>query len=193
MLTEKERPLVTEAQYKALGKFRRYLVDHGRFMIVMDRESEREYLHRYYPFYPESRHRKNKDIDANIFLHQFMLSDDPVFHDHPWNWYRSIIVKGGYWEHTPWGTFWRGVGHTRYVDCERYRRVNDDPDAPFIPANLHWVEIIKPGDTWTVFMRGRETHDWGFVPKPYTGEWIQHDEYLEMMKRQKGCTSKSTT
>lgn len=186
MLTARERPLVTEAQYKALGKFHRYLVDHGRFAIINDRENVREYLHRYYPVHPDSKHRRRKDIDANLFLHQFMLSDDPVFHDHPWSWYRSVIVKGGYWEHTPWGIFKRTVGHVRRVDCEVWRHYEDDKDAPSIPANLHWVEIFKPGGTWTVFMRGPTTHEWGFVPNPEDGKWIQHDEYLTMMEKKNG-------
>lgn len=172
------RPLVTETQYKALGKFHRYLADHGRFMIVNDRDGVREYLHRYYPFHAESRFRTNKDISTNIMLHQFMLSDEPVYHSHPWNWYRSIVIKSYYWEHSPWGTFKRKAGDMRYVDCEVYRHLHDDPDAPWLPANLHWIEIPKPGQTWTVFMRGRETHRWGFVPKPHTGEWIDHEDYL---------------
>ena len=29
-----------------------------------------------------------------------MRSDDPIMHNHPWAFF-TVILKGGYWEHTP--------------------------------------------------------------------------------------------
>lgn len=179
------RPLVTEEQYANLDSFHRHLADHGRFSIINDRDNLREYLRRYYPFHSDSTYRKKQDIGANVFIHQFMLSDDPVFHDHPWDWYISVILKGGYWEHTPWGIFKRTAGDVRRVDCSVWRRLGDDPKAPFLPGNLHWAEVFKPGQTWTLFIRGRTTHDWGFVPNPNDGKWISHLTYLEQMRKDK--------
>ena len=51
--------------------------------------------------------------------------------------YATLILKGGYWEHTPEGKFWRGPGHFRY-------RKSDD---------LHRLELAKDenGNVFTQF------------------------------------------
>lgn len=36
-----------------------------------------------------------------IKLHNIMMNDDDCVHDHPWS-FLSIILKGGYWEFTPY-------------------------------------------------------------------------------------------
>ncbi len=156
---------------------------HGRKLIIMDRDNIRPYLERYYVMWPDSVKRERKDIPFNGFLHRFMLSDDPVFHNHPWDWYRTVILKGGYWEHTPWGTFWRGPGHTRLVRGGQWIPYNkEDPNSPNIPSDSHWIEIPKSGETWTFFMRGRTVRDWGFIPNPQDGHWIRWDVYLEQQR-----------
>lgn len=39
----------------------------------------------------------------NVYLHQFLRDDDArALHDHPW-WFVSLILKGGYIEHTETG------------------------------------------------------------------------------------------
>lgn len=154
-----------------------WLERRGRKLVIMDRDDEEEYLQRWYLWYPDSVDRERKDIPFNVMIHRFMQSDVPVFHSHPWDWYRTIILKGGYWAHTPWGVRWCGPGHTEYVDCEREKRLYIT-EGPWLPANLHWVEVPKPGETWTLFIRGRTTHKWGFVPRPETGEWIPWQKYL---------------
>lgn len=172
------------------------LEQHGRKAIIMDRDDKEPYLERYYIAWPDSEKRQRKDIPFNCFLHRFMRSDDPVFHNHPWKWYRTVILKGGYWEHTPWGTEWRGVGHTRYVVGDKlvpYPRSITIPiklgtntishKFSLIHQDLHWVEVPKPGETWTLFIRGRDHgKDWGFVPRVDTGKWIQHEEYLRQQR-----------
>jgi len=157
----------------------------GRKLIIKDRDDVEEYLERYYLVWPDSVKRERKDIPFNTFLHRFLRSDDPVFHNHPWFWYHSIILKGGYWEHTPWGTHWRGPGHSRFVRGGKWvSYLNGMPDKITVPQDLHWVEVPNPGETWTLFTRGK-THnmDWGFVPDPKTGIWYQHDVYLDMMRK----------
>jgi hypothetical protein len=55
---------------------------------------------------------------------------------------------------------------------------------PLLHTDLHWVEVPKPGETWTLFIRGEtEPREWGFVPDINTGVWIQHEEYLESQRK----------
>lgn len=175
----------TYTKFPEMDPFHRFLVKHGRYSVIPDRNKIKEYLRRYYLLRPDSSHRKTTDIAFNPFLHQFMSSDDPVYHDHPWNWFASIIIKGGYWEHTPWGTHWRSPGHYRYQNCLEQRNFgyDDNGNAIDLPANLHWVEVPKSGKTWTLFIRGRTDHNWGFVPTPENGKWIDHDTYLKSVAK----------
>ena len=46
----------------------------------------------------------------NIFLHKILKSDLGDLHDHYWS-YITIVLKGGYWETTEKGRFWRGPGY----------------------------------------------------------------------------------
>lgn len=158
------------------------LESQGRFHIIKDRDNKTEYLRRWYIGFPDSIQREREDIPFNTFIHQFMRSDDDVFHTHPWEWFHSTILEGGYWEHTPWGTKWYGPGDQRFVDCVAYRQYDDH----LLPANLHWIEVPEPGKTWTLFTRGpskpvdaQGRKFWGFCPDLEIGEIIYHEDYLK--------------
>jgi hypothetical protein len=75
----------------------------GRKRIIYNRDNTREYLVRYYLMLKD-----RKDFPFNITLHKIMMSDEPILHNHPWDW-GAVILKGGYWEHTPEGKHWRGT------------------------------------------------------------------------------------
>ena len=126
----------------------------GRKRIILDRESNEPYLTRYYLFLKD-----RKWFPFNIFLHNFHKGDLDDLHDHPWP-FITIILKGGYWEHTPAGRFWRGAGRIRMARCH----------------SLHRVELEPGVDVWTLFIPGPKLRDWGFLRK---GEWIQHEQYLQ--------------
>jgi hypothetical protein len=140
----------------------------GRKSVIMDRDGLKPYLTRYYALYPDSVQRERGDILFNVLIHQFMQSDDPVLHTHPW-WYFTLILKGGYWEHLPGGKKkWRGPGSIRFgMDV------------------THWVEIPEPEKTWTFFIRGRTRKmeidgemktKWGFINE--FNEWEYWEHYL---------------
>ena len=67
----------------------------GRKRIIKDRDSNEPYLIRWYLFLKD-----RKNFPFNITLHKVLKSDEPVLHNHPWS-YATLILKGGYWEHTP--------------------------------------------------------------------------------------------
>ena len=126
----------------------------GRKRIILDRESNEPYLTRYYLFLKD-----RKWFPFNIFLHNFHKGDLDDLHDHPWP-FITVILKGGYWEHTPDGRFWRGAGTIRVARCH----------------SLHRVELEPGVDVWTLFVPGPKLRDWGFLRK---GEWVQHEQYLQ--------------
>jgi len=130
----------------------------GRRRVITERDSDVPYLIRYYVFLKE-----RKSFPFNITLHKVLVSDEPTLHDHPWS-YATLILKGGYWENTPQGRFWRGPGHFRY------RRASD----------LHYLELATDTNgneipCWSLFFMGRKAGAWGFLKN---GIWIHNKDYL---------------
>ena len=130
----------------------------GRRRVITERDSDVPYLIRYYVFLKD-----RKRFPFNITLHKVLLSDEPTLHDHPWS-YATLILKGGYWENTPEGRFWRGPGHFRY------RKASD----------LHYLELERDEHDneipcWSLFFMGQKAAEWGFLKD---GEWIHNEQYL---------------
>ena len=130
----------------------------GRRRVITERDSDVPYLIRYYVFLKE-----RKNFPFNITLHKVLVSDEPTLHDHPWS-YATLILRGGYWENTPEGRFWRGPGHFRY------RKAND----------LHYLELEQDEQgneipCWSLFFMGKKAGQWGFLKN---GEWIHNEQYL---------------
>ena len=93
------------------------------------------------------------------------MSDEPILHSHPWSW-GALILKGGYWEHTPEGRFWRGPGSLRFrkADALHYLELDKDENGNNIPC-------------WSIFFMGRKSpgDHWGFQ---INGKMIHHEEFL---------------
>ncbi len=82
----------------------------------------------------------------NVYLHQFLRSDDDrALHDHPW-WNLSWLLRGGYVEVTPHG---------------RVRRRCGSVVARFATTK-HRIELINGNPCWTLFITGPRIRDWGF-------------------------------
>jgi hypothetical protein len=140
--------LITDTFLKLLERL-------GRKRIIMDRVSDEPYLERYYLFLKE-----RERFPFNVFLHKFLKGDPDDLHDHPWP-YATLILKGGYWETTPKGRFWRGPGHFRFASADSYHRIE-----------------LEPGVIcWTLFMPGPHRKEWGFDVE---GKWVKWDDYLRM-------------
>lgn len=87
----------------------------------------------------------------NVYLHQFLRSDDErALHDHPWSSV-SLILAGGYLE------------HTAAQDVSTRRRWFG-PGAVIVrsPAAAHRIEIPPHGQAWTLFITGPRVREWGF-------------------------------
>ena len=133
--------------------FLNFLEKLNRKRIILDRVSEEPYLERYYVFLKD-----RKWFPFNVFVHKFLKSDPDDVHDHPWPYF-TLILRGGYWEHTPEGKLWRQPGHFRFCS----------------PKSLHRIELEPGVDTWTLFVPGPKLREWGFIRE---GEWVQHEQYL---------------
>jgi len=138
----------------------RFYERHGKKRVI----SSDNYMWRHYllPF--------SHDSSINAFLHNIRGSDEPTYHDHPWS-YITIILAGGYWEHTPIRDYegyvigdkkkWYGPGSIRFAK----------------PTHYHWLEI---GDqtAWTLFIRFKRKQEWGFLPF-MTNEKIHWKEWTD--------------
>lgn len=118
---------------------------------------ERPYLRRWWVI-PRNRF-------FNIYLHQFLRSDDDrALHDHPWI-NCSILLKGSYTEHTEKGTEILKRGTVRLRLSGKY---------------LHRIEL-HDGPCWTLFITGPRYRQWGFKCPQGWKHWT------EFTKDDKGC------
>lgn len=105
----------------------------------------------------------------NIYLHNFLSSDeDRALHDHPW-WSCSIILRGGYREHFP-----GGIVKRRWPGMMIFRRATQAHRVELLDSDYFWsleypqrLPIKK--SAWTLFITGRKVREWGFhCPQGWT-------------------------
>ena len=87
----------------------------------------------------------------NVYLHEFLRSDDDrALHDHPWP-NLSVLLRGRYVEHTI------AAGGVAY-------RVERQAGAVKLrlPRQAHRIEIAEGETCWTVFVTGPRLREWGF-------------------------------
>lgn len=144
----------------------------GRYRLIPDRRTGDDYMHRYYLFLKD-----RSWFPFNITLHKIVRSDDPIMHDHPWP-YMTIVIKGGYWEHTPVYNSegkmiaqfqtWRGPGSIIKRNANEY----------------HWLELENDKPATTLFIMGKQQREWGFLVQTKKGihRWIKYTDYLSDWK-----------
>jgi hypothetical protein len=144
-------------------------LNNPRRRVILDRESDDDYLERYYLFLKD-----RQQFPFNIFLHKFCKSDPTDLHDHPWA-FVHIILYGGYWETVaidgdPRNTVkkWRSPGYINYVTADHMHKIELDDTKP------------KP---ITLFVPFKQQGTWGFYK--VDGDevtYIEHEAYFEMKK-----------
>jgi len=142
--------------------FHRIMNTLGRYRLIPDRKTGSPYMHRYYLML------KNRiSFPFNLLLHKIVKSDDPVYHDHPWD-FTTIVLKGGYWEHTP------EFFHGKVVSD---RKVWHGPGSIISRGahEFHWLELDNNQPAVTLFIPKKRKRDWGFL---VNNEWILNNEYL---------------
>jgi hypothetical protein len=108
-------------------------------------------MHRWYIIPPNER--------QNLYLHHLLRSDEDVMHDHPWDSV-SFVIKGGFTEHTPEGSFWRAPGD---VISRR-------------AADPHWLELPAGQTSVSLFFTGVRVRDWGFH---CPGGWVPWQKFTK--------------
>ena len=83
---------------------KRLLLDRGPSWP--DYHKAKPFMVRYYLLF----RKRPKWFPFNIFLHKILKSDLGDLHDHYWS-YLTLVLKGGYWETTKIGRFWRGPAY----------------------------------------------------------------------------------
>lgn len=115
-----------------------------------------------------------------LFLHCFHRSDYDTPHDHPWPFW-SLVLWGGYWEHTFTGyvdpaTGERQTARRWYGPLSLLRR----------PAEwAHRVEVPHGKRVWSLVWAGAKVRGWGFHCKGGWIPWRQHQQ--NMMAGGSGC------
>lgn len=116
----------------------------------------------------------NHDPDAvsHAFVHQIHMADgDRHMHNHPWAWSVAVVLSGGYTERryqqgwTPSGMHSWEVSRTYLPGDVNILR----------PDDYHSIASVLP-NTVTLFLAGRETHDWGFL---VDGVHVPHRDYMQ--------------
>ena len=156
-----------------MGFFHTLMNNLGRYRLIPDRQTGEDYMHRYYLFLKD-----RTKFPFNVTLHKIVKSDDPIFHDHPWS-YMTVILKGGYWEHTP---VFNNDGK-KIAEFQKWR----GPGSVIIrkAKDYHWLELDESvGPVTTLFFMGSQQREWGFLvdSTKRKSHWIQWEHYLNNYK-----------
>jgi len=119
---------------------------------------------------PSDHYEGNEEVKSRLpfrlFLHRFHQPDqDAALHSHPWQFFVSFILWGGYSE--------LRYGGEKVLHLKRYRA----PSFNFVRKHeYHKVIYVKPGTITLVFSYGKG-RDWGFL---VDGRHVPWKEYLKI-------------
>jgi hypothetical protein len=144
----------------------------GRYRLIPDRRTGSDYMHRYYIFLKD-----RKKFPFNVTIHKIVRSDDPIFHDHPWP-YITVILKGGYWEHTP------VFNQQGKITSEKIVFKGPGSVIRRKAKDYHWLELNDDKPVTTMFFMGPQQREWGFLVELKNGvtRWIKWTHYLNDWK-----------
>lgn len=108
---------------------------------------------------------------CSVYLHEILRSDDDrALHDHPWE-NTSIVLAGGYIEHTLDGGFERRAGDV----------VNRSAET------LHRLVVPDGGRAVTLFMTGPRVREWGFACPQGWRVWTDFVSARDSGRVGRGC------
>lgn len=119
----------------------------------------------------------------SIKIHKILLDDFDCLHDHPWS-FRTFILKGGYYEHTPAKQILKDKkGDVLYKSSTgmNRKRLIKPFTTHYRPANWkHKLEMLKdkkgnPKPCYTLVIAGRRKQKWGFWKKDGFVHWSMYN------------------
>lgn len=109
--------------------------------------------------------RSLQSIGISVRIHQILRSDQArASHNHPWRWFISIILRGGYIEY-----IYDNSGFCRRVKVRKKLSV-----AFYTHSHWHRLELPPGSEVYTLFIMGPRLQGWGFNDE---GLYIPHEEY----------------
>lgn len=137
--------------------------------IITTRDNSAWYMIRYYLFSTRFLAPIFPSLSGRLVLHRVLRSDEDGLHDHPWRW-RARIIRGGYWERTPMGRFWRDSSMGwRSGQSDDFHRLELDPN--------HSEKMTGHREVWSLFWMGPKFgKKWGFLAAD--GYWVESEEYF---------------
>ena len=108
---------------------------------------------------------------CSVYLHEILHSDDDrALHDHPWE-NISVLLAGGYVEHTPAGRFERKAG-----------------DVVTRPADaMHRLEVVPGQRAVSLFLTGPRVREWGFGCPQGWRHWTDFVDSRDKGQVGRGC------
>lgn len=112
-----------------------------------------------------------KGLLPEVFLHKFYASDsDRHLHNHPWEWAKSLILKGSYKEE-------KNFGVDKLIACHNPGDFNS-----ISKYDYHRVTLCGDQPVVTLFVAGKRTQGWGFWVDgkhvPWQDYVVQHNNYV---------------
>lgn len=152
----------------------------GRHTVVIDKMTGEILIHKLWLLHKPPKDSPIDFVDTNeygLYLHKFVKSDPADLHDHPWDFWH-MILKGGYYEHTLDGNFWRGIGYHAKRKAEYVHRVELEEDfwTEYNGQLVHVVNTYNEIPSWSLFFRWPKRRTWGLIKDNI---WIAHREYFE--------------
>lgn len=106
-----------------------------------------------------------------VYLHQILRSDDDrALHDHRSD-NVSVLLRGYYFEVTPEGSELRAAGDVVFRRAEA----------------LHRLELVNGAPAWTLWIKGPERRNWGFMCGKRWVPWQQFVAADDKGRVGRGC------
>lgn len=115
----------------------------------------------------------------NVYLHKFLRDDDDrALHDHPWL-SLSVILRGGYIEHTATEVRRREAGSVVFRRAKHAHRIE------LLREGFCLARTVVPA--WTLFITGPRIREWGFhCPRGWV-HWKEFTSEVDSGNVGKGC------
>lgn len=108
---------------------------------------------------------------CNVYLHEILHSDDDrALHDHPWD-NTTMLLEGGYIEHTP------NMWVKRQAGDIIHRKATD----------AHRLQVPEGGRAVTLFMTGPVVREWGFHCPNGWRHWREFVDSRDTGQVGRGC------